>query len=348
MKKELSNSSIDRQNILNNQFVLEKIQQKIGIQGILFEEKICFTKKQIAEFYEVSESTIKRYLEQHEEELQRNGYEVLKGQRLKKYKKNFTRQASKEAEISFGMSINDLTKITVFGIFDFRSFLNIGMLLTESKKAKEVRSFILNISIDSISEKSGGNTVYINQREKQYLESTFHEENYRKKFTNSLDKYVDMGPQKYPIYTNKIYKSIFKENATEYRSILKLKSKHKTRDTFYSEIIDMISSYENGLAKRIERESKKIKRKLSSSELSQLYIEFEEDSKDVLAPHIHNSRKKMASRDLCFRDALHQSLKEYVEAVSREDFENFLGEKSKEFSERLEETKDVFKRLKDR
>lgn len=249
MGKELSNSSVERQNILNNHFALEKIQQKMGIQGTLFEEKICFTKKQIAEFYEISESTVKRYVEQHEEELQKNGYEVLKGERLKKYKKTFTTQASEEAEISFGRVIDDPTKITALGIFDFRSFLNIGMLLTESKKAEQVRSFILNISIDTINEKSGGNTVYVNQREKQYLESTFQEENYRKNFTNSLDTYVDMGPQKYPIYTNKIYKSIFKENANEYRSILKLESKHKTRETFYSEIIDMISSYENGMAK---------------------------------------------------------------------------------------------------
>ena len=32
----------------------------------------------------------------------------------------------------------------------------------------------------------------------------------------------------------------------------------------------------------------------------------------------------------------------------REDYERFLGEKSKELSERLEEAKDVMKRLKDR
>ena len=56
----------------------------------------------------------------------------------------------------------------------------------------------------------------------------------------------------------------------------------------------------------------------------------------------------MASRDLVFRDALHEKLKEYVNAVSSEDFERFLGEKSMDLEKRIEENKDVFKRLKDR
>ena len=52
----------------------------------------------------------------------------------------------------------------------------------------------------------------------------------------------------------------------------------------------------------------------------------------------------MASRDLAFRDALHLQLKQYITPIQVEEFERFLGEKSKE----LEESKDVLKRLKDR
>ena len=63
---------------------------------------------------------------------------------------------------------------------------------------------------------------------------------------------------------------------------------------------------------------------------------------------VEKARNKMASRDLAFRDALHMQLKEYVTPVKSADFERFLGEKSKELSERLEEAKDVFKRLKER
>jgi hypothetical protein len=56
----------------------------------------------------------------------------------------------------------------------------------------------------------------------------------------------------------------------------------------------------------------------------------------------------MASRDLAFRDALHLQLKEYIAPLQADEFERFLGEKSKELQERLEEAKDVMKRLKDR
>jgi hypothetical protein len=56
----------------------------------------------------------------------------------------------------------------------------------------------------------------------------------------------------------------------------------------------------------------------------------------------------MASRDLAFRDALHVQLTDYVSALSPSEFEKFIGQKSMEFSQRLEEAKDVFKRLKDR
>ena len=56
----------------------------------------------------------------------------------------------------------------------------------------------------------------------------------------------------------------------------------------------------------------------------------------------------MASRDLAFRDALHLQLKEYITPLQADEFERFLGEKSKELVERLEDAKEVFKRLKDR
>ena len=56
----------------------------------------------------------------------------------------------------------------------------------------------------------------------------------------------------------------------------------------------------------------------------------------------------MASRDLCFRDALHANLTEYIGAVSTDDFERFIGDKSMELSQRLETYIEALKRLKDR
>ena len=45
--------------------------------------------------------------------------------------------------------------IKQLGIFNFRALLNIGMLLTESEKAKVLRSKILDIVIDNLNQIQG-------------------------------------------------------------------------------------------------------------------------------------------------------------------------------------------------
>ncbi len=234
----------------------------------------------------------------------------------------------------------------MLGVFDFRAFLNLAMLMTESEQARLMRRAILDIVLDTINQRTGGGTKYINQRDEEFLVSYFEEENYRKEFTDALRDCVDMGNFKYPRYTNKIYVSIFNENAQEYRKILRLHEKDKVRDTFYSEILDLVSSYEYGFGQEIRASFEKKGRKLSSREVDVLFAAFE--ALPLWKPMVEKVRNKMASRDLAFRDALHHQLKEYITPVQREDFERFLGEKSKELAERLNEAQDVMKRLKER
>jgi len=77
-----------------------------------------------------------------------------------------------------------------------------------------------------------------------------------------------------------------------------------------------------------------------------LFTEFEKQHH--WKPLVERVRHKMASRDMAFRDALHLKLEKYITPLKADEFERFLGEKSKELVERLEEAKDVFKRLKER
>ena len=42
------------------------------------------------------------------------------------------------------------SRLKALAVFNFRSFLNLGMLLTESEKAKALRSAILDIVIDTL------------------------------------------------------------------------------------------------------------------------------------------------------------------------------------------------------
>ena len=136
MDKDLTNSVLVRQNVLNNIYAVEEIQKAVGIKGVLFEQSYRFVKKQLADFYGVTERTIENCLEKNDKELQRNGYEVLKGIRLIDFK--LAASKSDVSEIDFG------NKTPQLGIFDFRAFLNVGMLLTDSERARMGRRELMN------------------------------------------------------------------------------------------------------------------------------------------------------------------------------------------------------------
>lgn len=340
MSKDLTNSKLDRQNILNNTYAVSEIEKACNIEGLLFEDKIVFTKEQVAQFYEIDVRTLERYIGTYSDEFKSNGYDILKKDRLKEFIRLYN---DKVTDINVG----DLaSSIPSLAIFDFKSFLNVGMLLVESEKAKIIRQNILDIVIDTINVKTGGATKYINQRDQDFLNSWFEEENYRREFTDALNNYVAMGNIKYAIYTDKIYESIFREKSDEYRSILRLEKRDKTRDTFYSEVLDLIASYETGLAEVILIKYKELGRKLTSIETDALFNDFENQS--LYKPLINKARVKMASRDLAFRDALHTKLKDYITPLEANEYERFLGEKSADLKDRLVEAKEVFERLKER
>ena len=307
MAKDLTTSRLDRQNILNNEIAVDEIQIKSGMEGIPWEGKVFVTREMTASFFDVDIRTISRYIEQNNEELSANGYEVLKGKRLK---------AFIDAANNSGKDINVPTKTTVLGVFDFRAFLNIAMLLSESEKARALRQLMLDIVIDLINRKTGGGTKYINQRDKDFVFSSLQEDNYRRQFTDALKNCVEDDRYKYAHFTDLIYVSIFREKAKEYKKILDLKANEKVRDTFYSEILDIIAAYESGLADAIQKESERIGRPLSRLETENLFREFENMA--LWKPLIQRGRVKMASRDMALRDAFHYQLSEYIQPLDKD------------------------------
>ena len=332
--KDLTISNIERQNVLNNRFAVSKVQEHLDIEGMLFEGEYRFTKKMVADFYEVEERTIERYLEKHSDELAANGYVLCKGKHLK------------ELKLQFAPVINVGSKTTQLGLFNFRSFLDMGMLLTESEKAKKVRSLILDFVITTINEKTGGGTKYINRRDVHYLPAAITEENYRKNLTSAINQYVDGHPTyKYPQITDFIYKAVFKENAKEYREVLKLDSKDNVRHTLYSEVLLVISSFENGVGAALsERFKENGGRLLTIDEVERIVNELAEHP--MQKPYLNDDRTKMASRDFSFRDAYHGNIADYLQAVTPEEFERFIGDQSIDFDRILADNKDVLKRLK--
>lgn len=330
---DLTISTVERQNVLNNKYAVANIQNNLGISGMLFEDEYRFTKKMVADFYEVDISTINRYLAEYEDELKHNGYILCKGKRLK------------DLKLQFGHLINETSKTTQLGLFNFRAFLNIGMLLTESEKAKQVRSVILDIVIATINEKAGGGTKYINRRDVNYLPAVITEENYRKNLTSAINQFVS-GHQtmKYAQITDLIYKAIFRENAREYRKILKLQEQDVIRHTLYAEVLLVVSSFENGVAAEIEKEFHKKGAMLSIAEVEDIVERLAQEP--MQKPYLHDARTKMASRDLSLRDAFHDNLAEYIQAITPEEFEKFIGAESIDFDKILQDNQDVLMRLK--
>lgn len=337
MIKDLTISRIDRQNILNNEMAIEEIQDKSGIEGIYWEGKIYLTREAVAAFFEVDVRTISRYIEQYNEELTENGYIILRGQKLKSFL---------SALPDFAKDINVPSKIRQLALFDFRAFLNIAMLLSESEKARALRQLMLDIVIDLINRRTGGGTKYINQRDKDYIGSALQEENYRRQFTDALKRYVEEDRYKYAHFTDMIYVSIFKEKAKEYKKILDLKASDKVRDTFYSEILDIIAAYESGLADAIKQEYEALEHILSIEETEALFHRFE--SMALWKPLIHRGRTKMASRDMALREAFHYQLSEYIQPLDKDEYQKFLGAAGDELERLMAENQEVLKRLKER
>lgn len=333
---DLTVSNIERQNVLNNRYAVDALQENLGFTGMLFEGEYRFTKKMVADFYEVEERTIERLLEEHGDELKYNGYILSRGKQLKEFK------------LQFAPVINVGSKTTQLGLFNFRAVLNVGMLLTESEKAKRVRARILDIVISTINKRAGGGTKFMNTRDIDFLPAAIEEDNYRKNFTSAVGKYVHGHKNfKYAQITDFIYQAIFKEKAREYRALLRLDKDDNVRRTLYAEVLRCISSFENGVGYAIQSEYKANGGEHLTLDRVQELISEQEQS-PAMQPFIYDARTKMASRDVAFRDVFHNNIAGYLRAVTPEEFDRFIGEKSIDFDDimNLPENREVLKRLK--
>lgn len=94
------------------------------------------TTEMVAEYYQSEKKTIEKLTERHGEELASNGYEVVEGKQL--------------ADIKSVSGIKSRAK--KLALYSPRAVLNVGMLLTGSDVAEEVRSRLLDITQDAQTE----------------------------------------------------------------------------------------------------------------------------------------------------------------------------------------------------
>ncbi len=337
MDNTFDKSVIARRNILNNDFALAEIEKSINVRGILFEGQYRLTTQQVSAYFGIDDRTIRRYIRRYGEELSENGYEVISGERLKSF--------------NSGQDINVLTNIdktTRQGLFTIRAFLNLAMFLNESQPAKELRSLMLDVATNTITRLAGGDTKYINQRDEKFLLASYYNDGYNKKFRNALQQYVTnkKDTAKYPNYNDKVYKVIFLENAAEYKRLLELGKNDKVRETLYAEVLSAISSFENTIAEELKKKSNELGRSLTRDETDAV---FEETARHPsFEPQIELARRNMASLDNGLRSKQHEHLSDYIYPLDKDDYERFLGKKSKALSDRIDDNLKMLKRLKDK
>lgn len=129
---DLLTNKILRDEVINEERleILDKVKKFVGIN-----KTELMTTQQIASYYEVSESAIKLIIKRNKEELTLNG--------MKYYKKNDIKLKLQCETLEINGETLEIPNRGM-NLFNKRSILNVGMLLTESKVAEQVRTLLLD------------------------------------------------------------------------------------------------------------------------------------------------------------------------------------------------------------
>ncbi|MFE3825176.1 restriction endonuclease [Streptomyces sp. NPDC059092] len=119
----LLESSSLRASVAERDEVLDKVKELA-----LSPDGLHATTKDVAAYFEVSESVIRAVIHDHRSELQSNGYRVLSGEELSCFKQLSGIQSRSRS----------------IGIFSRRAVLNTAMLLRDSIVARQVRTYLLD------------------------------------------------------------------------------------------------------------------------------------------------------------------------------------------------------------
>lgn len=167
-EKDLLENSNEREKLLDNVSVLEKVKDLI-----LLGDTELATTQQVAEYYEISKSTLEALIKDNRKELLSNG--------LTKYKKNeiirnllkASNVKSQRTKAIVTLKDGNIIEInnTGMNLFQKRTILNVGMLLRDSEVAKEVRRRLLDITQDVLEGKEVNKELIINEidEEKQLM-----------------------------------------------------------------------------------------------------------------------------------------------------------------------------------
>ena len=141
-KFDLLNNQNEREIIMNEERldVLDKVKKLVFMKCTEY-----MTTKQVADYYEVPENTIRTVIGRHREELIKNGFNKYSKDEILRLFQNetFVKQERTRCIVTIeGEEI--IINNTGLNLFNKRSILNVGMLLEDSPIAEEVRALLLD------------------------------------------------------------------------------------------------------------------------------------------------------------------------------------------------------------
>ncbi len=184
--------------------------------------------EQIANYYEVSRNTVKTIIQRNREEFESDGMKVLNGEELKQFK-ILINSVSDETELLD-------SRVGSFTILTKRSFLRVGLLMTNCAMATKIRNYLLNLEEIATQEQKNWSL----QREVGIID--------RKRLTDAIQKYIpdssNIKYNKYAQYTNLVYNGLFAKTAKEMKDIKGIKTNDLLRDSFSQEQLKDIDEAE--------------------------------------------------------------------------------------------------------
>jgi hypothetical protein len=153
------------------------------------------TTKQVAAFYSVPEKTITSVVVDHRDELEANGYAVLKGE--------FVNSLRESAKLS--------SRTRSLAVFSRTAVLNVGMLLAESEVARKVRAYLLAVEATAAPEHKATAIELIRLQERQDY----------KNILSALKQGRAVSGDDYRMVQNSLYMGLFGKTAAQIRATQK-------------------------------------------------------------------------------------------------------------------------------
>lgn len=150
------------------------------------------TVKQVAEFYEVPVKTIDSVIEDNRTELEANGYRTLIGAELAPFK---------------GGSYVGL-RARSLAVFTRTAVLNVGMLLTNSEVARQVRTYLLTVEATATTDHRLSSVELVRLQERQDFKLVLH----------SLKLGGAQSGDDYQLIQNTLYLGLFGKTAAQIRA----------------------------------------------------------------------------------------------------------------------------------